>query len=95
MVIEVLSPATEAFDRGEKFLRYQTFNPTLTDYLFVSQARPIIEHFSRQQDGRWSYLVCRDANGSLTIHSIGCTLSMAEVYDRLVFQTDSPESQAE
>lgn len=88
MVIEVLSPATEAFDRGEKFLHYQTWNPTLTDYVLVSQARPVVEHYSRRQDGGWSYHVCQELNGSLTIHSIGCTLILAEVYDRLDFQTD-------
>ncbi len=95
VVIEVLSPATEAFDRGEKFLRYQTWNPTLTDYLLVSQARPVIEHFSRQQAGSWSYHVCQELSASLTIQSIGCTLSLAEVYDRIVFQTESSESPAE
>ncbi|MBK8315022.1 MAG: Uma2 family endonuclease [Acidobacteria bacterium] len=95
VVIEVLSPATEAFDRGEKFLRYQTWNPTLTDYLLVSQARPVIEHFSRQQAGGWSYHVCQELSASLTIQSIGCTLSLAEVYDRIVFQTESSESPAE
>ncbi len=92
VVIEVLSPATEAFDRGEKFLRYQTWNPTLTDYLLVSQARPVIEHFSRQQDGGWSYHVCQDVTGSLTIESIGCTMSLVEVYDRISFQAESSES---
>lgn len=69
-------------------MRYQIWNPTLTDYVLVSQARPVIEHFSRQQDGGWSYHVCQELNGSLTIKFIGCTLSLAEVYDRLDFQTD-------
>src|SRR5205807_944775 len=32
-IVEVLSPATEAFDRGEKFTRYQVWNPTLKDYV--------------------------------------------------------------
>src|SRR5579862_826762 len=50
-IVEVLSPSTEAFDRGEKFNRYQTWNPTLTDYLLVSQDSPQVEHFVRQKDG--------------------------------------------
>jgi Uma2 family endonuclease len=36
VIIEVLSDSTEAFDRGEKFLRYQNWNPSLTDYILVS-----------------------------------------------------------
>jgi Uma2 family endonuclease len=43
-IVEVLSPATEGFDRGEKLRRFQTCNPMLTDYLLVSQDRPEIEH---------------------------------------------------
>ncbi|QQS46119.1 MAG: Uma2 family endonuclease [Acidobacteriota bacterium] len=91
VVIEVLSPATEAFDRGEKFLRYQNWNPTLTDYVLVSQSMPVIEHFSRRSDGGWSYHVYQDLSDSLTIQPINCTLSLAEVFDRIEFQPESSE----
>ncbi|MGE0103800.1 MAG: Uma2 family endonuclease [Blastocatellales bacterium] len=91
VVIEVLSPATEAFDRGEKFHRYQNWNPTLTDYVLVSQSMPVIEHFSRLQDGGWSYHVYQDLGDSLTIHSIACTLNLAEVFDRIEFQPEASE----
>jgi hypothetical protein len=74
LIIEVLSASTEAFDRGEKFLRYNTWNPTLTDYLLVSQSRPLIEHFVRQHDGGWSYYVYQGLDQSLPLHSIACTL---------------------
>lgn len=40
VIIELLSPATEAFDRGEKWTRYQTWLPELSDYLLVSQSKP-------------------------------------------------------
>jgi Uma2 family endonuclease len=84
-IVEVLSPNTEAFDRGEKFNRYQTWNPTLKDYLLVSQDQPQIEHFSRQNDGSWSYLRVVGLDGRVAIASIECTLNMAEVYDRISF----------
>ena len=48
VIIEVLSESTESFDRGEKFQRYQLWNPTLSDYILVSQTAPIIEHFARK-----------------------------------------------
>src|SRR5262245_25009624 len=54
-IAEVLSPSTESFDRGEKWSRYQEHNPTLQDYVLVSQDKPQIEHFSKQADGKWSY----------------------------------------
>lgn len=55
VIIEVLSESTEAFDRGGKFLRYQNWNPSLTDYILVSQFEVIVEHYVRQPDGSWSY----------------------------------------
>lgn len=87
-IMEVLSPSTEAFDRGEKFTRYQTWNPTLTDYILVSQDRPQIEHFQRQPDGSWSYHRYAGLESSLTVASIHCTLKLADVYDRVVFATE-------
>jgi Uma2 family endonuclease len=92
LIIEVLSASTEAFDRGEKFLRYNTWNPTLTDYLLVSQSRPLIEHFVRQHDGGWSYYVYQGLDQSLPLHSIACTLRLAEVYDRIVFPAEPSTS---
>ncbi|HEV8061337.1 MAG TPA: Uma2 family endonuclease [Gemmataceae bacterium] len=85
VILEVLSPSTEAFDRGEKFNRMQTWNPTLSDYLLVSQDRPQIEHFVRQPDGRWSYCRTIGLDASTMIASIQCTLKLADVYDRIVF----------
>jgi Uma2 family endonuclease len=91
VIIEVLSESTEAFDRGEKFLRYQLWNPTLTDYLLVSQSSPIIEHYVRQPEGGWLYYIYQGLEQRLSIKSIGCPLWLAEVYDRVVF----PEEPAE
>ena len=85
VIIEVLSPNTEAFDRGQKFIRYQRWNPTLRDYVLVSQDQPQIEHYSRQADGGWSYHCYTGLEASFRIPSIGCTLKLAEVYERVVF----------
>jgi Uma2 family endonuclease len=93
VIIEVLSESTESFDRGEKFHRYQVWNPTLTDYLLVSQTAPIIEHYSRQPDGSWSYKIYQGLDRSFTISSIVCELRLADVYDRINFESqDSDES---
>lgn len=81
VIVEVLSPTTEAFDRGEKFTRYQIWNPTLSDYLLVAQDRPEIGHFSRQEGTGWSYHVFTDLEASVAIPSIQCTLKLAEVYE--------------
>ena len=87
VIIEVLSPTTEAFDRGEKFDRYDFWNPTLTDYLLVSQDQPKIDHFIRQEDGNWTRIVYRGLKSKVIIKSIGCTLKLADVYNRIQFAT--------
>jgi Uma2 family endonuclease len=84
-IVEVLSPSTEALDRGEKFTRYQSWNPTLQDYVLVSQDKPQIEHYSRQSDGSWLYRRHVGLEAGVTLRSIGCTLKSADVYDRIVF----------
>jgi Uma2 family endonuclease len=88
VIIEVLSPATHAFDRGKKWLRYQTWIPTLSDYLMVAQSRPQIEHYQRQANGQWLYSRIKGLEGIVRIPSVGVTLKLADVYDRVVFPPD-------
>ena len=49
IVVEVLSPSTKKYDRGEKFARYQC-RPTLEVYMLVSQDEPYIEVYRRAKD---------------------------------------------
>jgi Uma2 family endonuclease len=86
-IAEVLSPSTESFDRGEKFSRYQEHNPTLQDYVLVSQDKRQIEHFSKQSDGKWTYERHVGLASEVRIPSIDCTLKLADVYDRIDFPT--------
>jgi Uma2 family endonuclease len=85
VILEVLSPSTEAFDRGEKFTQLQTWNPSLTDFLLMSQDRPQIEHYTRQPDGSWSYRRTTGLDAQVEIASIRCTLKLADVYERVTF----------
>jgi Uma2 family endonuclease len=85
VIIEVISPSTEQFDRGEKWTRYQTWNPTLRDNLLVSQNQPQIDHYTRQDEGKWTYQRQVGLDATVTIASIGCVLKLADVYDRVTF----------
>jgi Uma2 family endonuclease len=85
VVVEVLSQSTEAFDRGEKWARYQTWLPSLSEYILVSQTKPHIEHFIRRSNGEWLYSLQRGLDGNLELASVGCTLALADIYDRIVF----------
>jgi Uma2 family endonuclease len=97
VIIEVLSEATEKFDRNRKFLRYQKYLPPLTDYVLVSQDQPLIELFHRDSPEWWNYTSVSELKGRLRIPSIKCDLRLAEVYDRISFPTtnvDKGESSA-
>jgi len=86
VIIEVLSPTTEAFDRGEKFLRYRTYLDSLTDYVVVAQSMPLVEHFERQPNGQWVIATTATAlSETVALNSIDCALRLSEVYDRIVF----------
>ncbi|MBL8206369.1 MAG: Uma2 family endonuclease [Blastocatellia bacterium] len=86
IVVEVLSPSTEADDRGRKWIQYQQIE-SLTDYIMVAQNEPFIEHYARQVDGGWHYESCSDLASQLTIQSIACPLSLADVYEKVEFTT--------
>jgi Uma2 family endonuclease len=93
VVFEVLSPLTEAYDRGEKFLRYRTQIETLQEYVLVSQHRPLVEHYVRQPDGSWSYSSAGDLSEAIDLPSIDCRLPLSEIYDRIIFPAgDAGES---
>ena len=83
VVVEVLSPSTEAKDRGEKFLRYRQID-SLTDYLLVAQNERRVEQFTKQSDGSWRLVEIVDA-GAVQIDSIGCTLTLADAYNKVSF----------
>ncbi|HKQ07551.1 MAG TPA: Uma2 family endonuclease [Blastocatellia bacterium] len=95
VIIEVLSPSTESFDRSEKFRRYLRYNPTLTDYVMVSQAEPAIDHFRRMSSGEWVYLPIEGLEDSLTLSSIDCVIRLSEIYDRVGFPEEAEEIEAE
>ena len=86
VIVEVLSPSTEAFDRGEKFRRYRTWLPTLSDYMLVAQESPLIDHYHRQEEGTWTLHALEGLQAHLHLETIGCTVPLAEVYDRIVFR---------
>ena len=81
LIVEVLSPSTERYDRGSKFLHYRSI-PSLACYVLVSQDRVHVECFVRQDDGGWSSTELEDLAETLELPSIGCRLPLAAVYDR-------------
>ena len=78
VLVEVLSPSTEEYDRGEKLAHYQTI-PSLEEIVLVAHDRPEIEVVRREADGTWSRHIA-GMGQSARLSSIACELSVAEVY---------------
>jgi len=89
VIIEILSRATEVYDRTTKFARYQ-LNESLTDYILIAQDTPRIEHYARDANRRWSVAFHDGLNAEFRIDSIDCTLKLEDVYDRIVLLGESP-----
>jgi len=86
LLIEVLSPSTEAYDRGGKFAHYRKI-PTLREYLLVAQDQPSIERYLRQGDV-WILTEAVGLEADVPLESIDCVLSLREVYDKVLDNWD-------
>ena len=84
VIIEVLSPSTEKYDRGKKFERYKSLL-SITDYILVAQDERLLDHSVRQPHDQWLLTTARGRDSQLHIANIGCTLWLSEVYDKVEF----------
>jgi len=84
VLVEVLSPSTEAYDRGRKFEHYRQI-PTLQEYLLVSQTEPRIEQFMRQADGHWLLAEAAGVDKKLEVPSLKIAISLSEVFANVNF----------
>lgn len=86
LLIEVLSPSSEGYDRGTKFACYRTL-PSLRQYVLVAQDRVAVDVLTRESDGRWVISSFDRLDQEVPFESLGCTLPMAEIYARIRFPT--------
>ncbi len=88
LIIEILSPSTEAFDRGDKFTYYKSI-PSFCEYVLVAQHRPHITHYVKQDDGKWSYEELNGVSNSIFLATLNCALSLSDIYHEVEFHPDA------
>lgn len=86
LIIEILSPSTEAYDRGDKFTHYKSI-PSFCEYLLVAQHRPHISQFVRQSDGSWLQREFNDLKDVVKLSTLDCQLPLGEVYQNVSFES--------
>ncbi len=86
VIVEVLSPSTESYDRGERFRKYRSL-PSFCEYLLVSQTEPYIEHYHKLDDSnnRWQWQVYNHLDQLILLHSLNVQVPLSEVYHRINF----------
>ncbi len=87
-IIEVLSPSTEAYNRGAKFAHYQLL-PTLAEYVMVAQDHMRIERYLRSGSS-WQFDQFTRPDDLVTLPSVECALRVGDVYEHVAFLDEPP-----
>lgn len=88
LIIEVLSPSTSGYDRGDKFRYYRSI-PQLNQYLLVSQGEILIESYSKTSENNWLLQEYTPARGIISLDSLGISLNLADIYEGIDFSLNS------
>ncbi|MEQ8972978.1 MAG: Uma2 family endonuclease [Coleofasciculus sp. C1-SOL-03] len=91
LVVEVLSPSTEAYDRGSKFRMYR-HNPALQDYLLVSSTRMEIDLYHKKETGEW-LIINYQAGDTIELKSINLSFPIEQIYRNLDLTPETESTQ--
>jgi len=86
LVIEVLSPATRHFDRGDKFAYYRSI-PSMKEYAMVSQDEPMIEVFYKRDQKTWLYTIAKGLEDSVLFRTLNIELPLKHVYHKILLKS--------
>jgi len=89
VVIEILSPSPEKYDRGAKFRQYQQLE-SVKEYVLVSQEVAVCESFVRQAYGTWNLTIVTDLQADFEISSVKVRIPMADIYNGVDFSYPQP-----
>jgi Uma2 family endonuclease len=79
VIVEILSPSTQDYDRGSKFDSYRTI-PSFQEYLVVAQDRVFAQHWVKQPDGGWLLHDITSEVSTVSLESIGVRFHLSEAY---------------
>jgi len=87
VIVEVLSPSTEAWDRGEKFKGYRGI-ASLREYLLISQNQRLVEHYIRQSEfDRWLLSTWSEPGDNVDFPTLELSLPIDDIYARIDFSS--------
>jgi Uma2 family endonuclease len=89
LIVEMLSPSTEAIDRGIKFAQYRKFT-ALQEYVLVQVDQPFVEVFRRNAQGQW-VLSEYTLEDRFCFESLNVEIAIADLYQQVTFESETPE----
>jgi len=84
LVVEVLSPSTQNYDRDGKFLAYRTI-PSFQEYLLIDQDRPQVTTFYRNEARHWEDNDIMGLDKTVTLRSVDCEIPLSRIYKNIDF----------
>lgn len=90
IIVEVLSPSTESFDRGKKFQQYRRIS-TLKEYVLISAEQITVECFRLNDRGIWELYTYMEAE-EIYLSSIDFRCAIELLYEDIVLETDEEET---
>jgi len=84
VLIEVLSPSTEGYDRGMKFEHYRKID-SLRAYLLIAQDSIQVELYTRQEQNSWLLEEFTEKETMVPLDAIGCTMAIKDIYRDVEF----------
>lgn len=84
LIVEILSPSTESYDRTTKFMSYKHI-PSFKEYVMVNQDKKEIETWHREEEHLWRETVYSQETEKMKLKSIGITVSLEKIYRNIEF----------
>ena len=89
LIVEILSPSTQAFDLNEKFTYYKSIE-SFTEYLLIDQDKPHIVLFTKQSENAWLHREFNSLNDKIFLSSLNCEILAADIYENVEFKPIEP-----
>jgi Uma2 family endonuclease len=85
VIVEVLSDATEQYDRGKKSNHYRQI-ASLKELILIAQDRSHVERFTRQPNGDWLFHEQKELTADFELKSLGISIAISELYRGVKFE---------
>lgn len=93
IVVEIFSNSMNSFDKMERLESFLAM-PSIRECLLVKEDEMRVEHYARQNAKQWIYRIYNERDDVISLDSINCKVSLAEIYTHIKFRETEMSSKA-